>query len=92
MLKIKDNVNLKILERYGFEEIGACYEKSLPNPLNEGDDTIKLIIYFKILEKGIYKTRNIYIFVDEFSEWDNLYNIDILFDLIQAGLVERVSD
>lgn len=90
MLKIKDNVNLEILKSFGFEEVGACYEKSLPNPLNEGDDTIKLIIYFK--DAFSFKTRNIYVFVDEFVEWDNNYNIDILFDLIQAGLVEKVGD
>ena len=78
-LRIKDNVDLKELEKFGFEEnksgwtnkkythfvrsMGCCAYKILIEK-----DT--RIIHFNIPTKPIY---------------------DLLFDLIQAGLVEKVE-
>ena len=35
MLKIKNNVNLKELEKFGFVNNGCAYEYVLPNPDNK---------------------------------------------------------
>ena len=85
MLKIKDNVELKELEKFGFET-SKCpsgnirYRKTI---YKDGDmDYIYLDIFdcdreFHSLWGTIYKT-----FID----------IEFLFDLIQAGLVEKVEE
>lgn len=90
MLKIKNNVNLKELEKFGFVNNGCAYEYVLPNPDNKEDKQMYVIIYVKDWFK--YKVRYLYIYVDEFIEGDNIYSIDILFDLITAGLVEKVME
>ena len=81
MLKIKDNVDLKALEKYEFEYYRMIYVKEIVRGEQE------------LLEK-----KTIYI-----SEQDRkiaikngLFNIDIeldtIYDLIKAGLVEKVED
>ena len=80
MLKIKDDVDLKELEKFGFE-----LEQSLDN--------------------GEYYWTNAYLYIDNkiikqmdqynpFSEVDyefSEYYVNILYDLIQAGLVEKIN-
>lgn len=80
MLKIKDNVDLKELEKYGFENfILFCeyyknvYEFLRIKHLNVNKETKE--IYFEKLE--IWQ--------------DSRESLDILYDLIQAGLVEKVG-
>ena len=86
MLKIKDNVDLKELENFGFKAIsfdknnfyGAVYERFL-------DD----VLAYKIVITAKHK----YIQIRD----GNFSNIagslqDILFDLIQSGLVEKVVE
>ena len=71
MLKIKDNVDLKELEKFGFEKnIKGQYIK--PNTL----------IYKNRVISG--RSRN--------SGWSKLYIAYELFDIIQAGLVEKVKE
>lgn len=81
MLKIKDDVDLNELKKFGFEEGGwmredrimwTCY--NLTNgggPLTVDGKTRK--IGFNTYQGGVWA------------------KIDILFDLIQAGLVEKVK-
>lgn len=74
MLKIKDNVDLKELEKFGFKE-----EKWYCSSNNQ-------IIH--ILSKDCFSidinTRNFtYLNID-------FYGLDLIFDLIQAGFVEKV--
>lgn len=64
MLKIKDNIDLKELEKFGFEL--------------KTDDFKKLV------------TEGLTIWVIDREIWGT--NLDLLFDLIQAGLVEKVGD
>lgn len=92
MLKIKDKVNLEILKSFGFVKYnhGACYEYSLPNPNKESDNQAKIIIYHTDWDN--YKKRQLYLFADEDILGDNVYKLDVVFDLIQAGLVEKVDD
>lgn len=76
MLKIKDNVDLKELEKFGFEDTGLEYEWS------DDDgwlyDTIRVAKDYKDIKFIIY---------DDFEGM-----LNILFDLIQAGLVEKVEE
>jgi hypothetical protein len=81
MLKIKDNVDLKELEKFEFENVyeGYIYTPKVDIDINE------------IWIDG--NTRKIYI-VDYASDVEYIVdeNLDKLFDLIQAGLVEKVSE
>lgn len=82
MLKIKDNVDLKELKKYGFklEAEKSYYYKSM----NE-------IEVFVWITKGYdYKPRYIYIEVKDYSMI--VTEFDIIFDLIKDGLVEKVED
>lgn len=81
MLKIKDNVDLKELEKYGFEfERGTTYIKTF-----KCNDT-----YIVVSECDL---RIIDIEIDIFDREYEINKIaDTLFDLIQAGLVEKVSE
>lgn len=78
MLKIKDNVNLKILEKYGFELNGfLSYQKRVQGVT---------IIYRTGYNPELYlirKTENAYIDDRE---------LDTIYDLIKANLVEKVGN
>ena len=80
MLKIKDNVDLKELKRYGIisEGVEGLYSD------------IKYDIGLFIYENGKYnyKPKNIYINSHDFD--DNA--LDTLYDLIKDGLVEKVEE
>ena len=78
MLKIKDNVNLKELEKFGFEYTPYCRDK-------EGNDCL---IYCFLSISPYDRTIAISSGVDEINGDDE---IEKLFDLIQAGLVEKVE-
>ena len=83
MLKIKDNVDLKELEKFGFEYYPLIYVK----------ETIR---YDDYMDMNTAKK----VFVDEktreISVGTNLFNTDIeldtIYDLIKADLVEKVND
>ena len=82
MLKIKDNVDLKELEKFGFEYHGiydGIYHFAYHNDLD-----------IEIIEddREIYSNKNI---DDENDLIFNKYS-DLLYDLIKADLVEKVED
>ena len=76
MLKIKDNIDLKELEKFGFKayDYVLFYEY---HSKNNYKDTIMLNMKNKRLL--FYQTYN-------------GKSYDVLYDLIQAGLVEKVED
>lgn len=80
MLKIKNNVDLKELEKYGFKEYsdGARGYSSYPRTYKEYAEII--IETDKIIE------------INPFGENDVIVSslLDTLYDLIQANLVEKV--
>ena len=100
MLKIKNNVNLKELEKFGF----------IPEIINypQYDINNKTIAYYKTLHKKeesgaiieIHSaSKQITINADLYVVYSNskfndviIGNLDILFELIQAGLVEKVEE
>lgn len=106
MLKIKDNIDLKELEKFGFEkydEIRSNSPKGIRLNLqtykeqgyryNDGTNIIEVV---EKRENSYWihynKERQIYIYESDYEMSVSIYAYDKLFDLIQAGLVEKVSD
>ena len=91
MLKIKDNVDLKELEKFGFLEHYGVYSICVDN---------------KEQNKGLFKIPNYKDFVFltyyedtgettlDFQDMKDYYSVDlsVLYDLIKADLVEKVDD
>ena len=75
MLKIKDNIDLDILLKYGYEKANKEYRKCLGLYYDNDDIVIDI------------KTREIYLDSYEISK---KYLLEVIKDLIQAGLVEKV--
>jgi len=76
MLKIKDNVKLEELEEYGF---------------------IKGFIHLKMHKQTItYVGQNKNIYINNSCWWNHEFyyceGYDVIYDLIQAGLVEKVEE
>ena len=83
MLKIKDNLDLKELEKFGFKK---AVEKSLLNTEIKG--------YKCLLEEGAVfidnKFKNIDLICDDYGDVNYDDFADVIFELIQAGLIEKV--
>ncbi len=80
MLKIKDNVDLKELEKFGFRYLDDFYYFK-----NERKRNVGLVIY-----KDNYKTKGFDRCL-KFVTMDT-QSLDSVYDLIQAGLVEKVKE
>lgn len=79
MLKIKDSVDLKELEKFGFEEFEWTYI------FNKDKYDICLMCN--------KETRKIKIFSGEYDDCEDGKKVEPkLYDLIQANLVEKVDD
>lgn len=77
MLKIKDDIDLKELEKFGFKNRYGFFYKSKPSEKEVIEIEIDL------------NTREI-----KMNGFGDLYHTreDTLYDLIQAGLVEKVEE
>ena len=86
MLKIKDNIELKELEKFGFK---YTEDKSSKGDFSYCEKLIGDNVILGVTEPGRVIYSNItlsettYIFSDGF---------DVIFDLIQAGLVDKVKE
>ena len=81
MLKIKDNVDLKELEKYGFRNFIL---------FSEYNKNVYEFLRSKHLQVN-KETKEIYL--EKIEIWqDSRENLDLLYDLIQDGLVEKVQD
>lgn len=78
MLKIKDNVDLKELEKYGFE-LSSMYGRDAYNKFLIDGDILSVFI----------DNRKLYLDAWETSEEYLLYVAD---DLIKANLIEKVDE
>lgn len=89
MLKIKDNVALKELEKFGFK---ARYNKNTSEieayEKNAEDDDIELNI--TIYKNGIIRIFKTIEMKNGGFPFIHYFDIDTLYDLIQANLVEKV--
>ena len=84
MLKIKDNIDLKELEKFGFKEYPFYYFTDV----NKG-------IYYEDEDIAINKkNRQVYMKIDDEVYEMNLgiKSFDYLYDLIKADLVEKVGE
>jgi len=77
MLKIKNNVDLKELEKYEFK-----YNSNFP-------DGWAMV---KTYKKGRYYQEDIYVWNDKRIQVNAIDILDTLYDLIKANLVEKVGD
>ena len=77
MLKIREDVDLKELEKYGFKK---------NNNLPDGWAMIKTY------KKGRYYQEDIYVWNDRKIQVNAIELNDTIYDLIKADLVEKVDD
>lgn len=104
MLKIKDNVDLKELEKFGFKYYWEIKENNKIPKYNNGykiytekgyryDDGENTIEIVEERKNGNWyfpnEERQIYIFESDYDMGVSENMVDVLFDLIQAGLVEK---
>lgn len=80
MLKIKDNVDLKELEKYGFEHHTMIYIKDIKRSSDFFEE--EKVIYVEETNREISIHKGLFN-VDE--------ELDTLYDLIKDGLVEKVD-
>lgn len=107
MLKIKDNIDLKELEKYEFKKMikkdkthkyqwkngKEEYYTEIVYSLDNGVNTIDIVEKRENSDwKHTNKEREIYIYESDYDMGVSKGILDILYDLIQAGLVEKVSD
>ena len=92
MLKIKDNVDLKELEKFGFE----ITENEWFETYNE--EAFEAIKEFKkdgmnvILIVGAYRRITFYFEQEKGYNYTRFNQLDVLYDLIKADLVEKVGE
>lgn len=79
MLKIKDNVDLKELEKYGFEKrTWGYYQK-----FNYEYYNVKIDI----------ESDRVYIIIhNDYNDDYSCYIPDVIYDLIKDGLIEKVDE
>ena len=81
MLKIKENVDLKELEKFGFQLVGEKNESYRVNIENKNYNSQALLIVTPVSREISIDTGSTYI----------KDKLDILYDLIKADLVEKVE-
>ena len=90
MLKIKDNVDLKELEKYGFE-----YQPMFNSKKEEVSGVYKIAFSYEFIRYDYIidaEYRDIMLMTDNRGvDDDNMREFDILYDLIKDGLVEKVD-
>ena len=83
MLKIKDDVELKELEKFGFKYIVEKYKSYIY--INK---FIEIDIFLDL--ENECENKVLFMLTSQYNR--NYANLDILYDLIQAGLVEKVEE
>ena len=86
MLKLKDNVDLKELEKYG--AIYVIETKGYYFKINSSE-------YLEIpadKESKFYKQVRLYIEDEYYNCWTSVNSFDKLYDLIKADLIKKVDE
>lgn len=106
MLRIKKNVDLKELEKFGFKYYQKSKENNPYSKYNNGFKTYFEKGYMlddgtntcEIVEQRLNSNwfhhnqeREVYVFESDYDMGVSDEMIDLLFDLIQAGFVEKVE-
>ncbi len=99
MLKIKESVDLKELKKFGFKQtiqntyyVEKTYKADEDNELFK-DFNIQIVInpYIGIFDKKI-NNKLVGCFNARDDEIDEQFDLDILYDLIKADMVEKVEE
>lgn len=93
MLKIKDNANVEELKRFGFkpkydEDTGKVIAYQKVNKETEYEGLIVNIERIKSKIRIFKRTKQGWLI----NKYNERFDIDTLYDLIQAGLVEKVEE
>lgn len=98
MLKIKGNIDLKELEKFGFYKLNESemkpygFDIKVEEPEEDNNFAENGFAMLEVdefdFEGNPDRTLHLYTTTDDEVWW----NIDIIFDLIQAGLVEKVVE
>ena len=88
MLKIKDNVDLKELEKYGFVDDEIYGRKVKVKKMMTKEKWNAEIVEIDLI------TGQLQIFVDDeyYENYTNSDTLDFIYDLIKADLIEKVDD
>lgn len=97
MLRIKENVDLKVLENYGFEirpdkEKEYCYIggiEAVKELYRDEDDDAEIFIAVVEREVRIY-VETFYKDYSLIGNVDETIELDTLFDLIKDGIIEKI--
>ena len=100
MLKIKDDVDLKELERFGFKHWKTIWkENKNSKDINEWCYDLKFTDISKEVQVLLLQIDDEKRIIEEYidQEYEMYYivketRLNILYDLIQAGLVEKVGE
>lgn len=84
MLKIKDNVDLKEIEKYGFKYLEGTTSKIYGIDLGNDDNCVSVVI--NCLNKHIWITH------EGYSRDISDELLDLNYDLIKDGLVDKVEE
>lgn len=97
MLKIKDNIDLKELEKYGIYPYYICNTRTgetRVTALDTSEFTFRKLSFKKIKKRIAtiyYKTQDSW-FLKLEEDRKELVDLDILYDLIKDGIVEKVEE
>lgn len=100
MFKFKEDKDFEELEKFGFIKINdTCYEYSIANEEEWGHTSLDISILVYQEDFMGNKARHIYFYTyayanggDDEVEFDKTFPVDVLFELYEAGLIERVSE
>ena len=94
MLKIKDNVTIKQLKEFGFKKnVGGLYEMDIKNDkLNEYETSLLIEPLYRKKKKEIVIYVDNKELLESGDEIDLCIELDTLYDLIKADMVEKVED
>ena len=89
MLKIKDDVDIEKLLQFGFTDSSLFSNMILSKTIEFGGMNSNIPVKIEIKDD---RTLNVFIddSDDDFVQW--VSNLDVIYDLIEAGLVEKVMD
>ena len=89
MLKIKDNVDLEELKKFGFKYEKKKYYIETARDLMDSETNAvfpvskRFAIYVNVNDRKVTITKNIVC-------WQNQSKVDVIFDLIKADFIEKV--
>ena len=90
MLKIKENIDLKELEKFGFElNYNGDYEYDV------GDNRSNLVVFTVDCQEDDITKRQIALRTGTYGDYPETFfdnQLNILYDLIKADMVEKVEE